>query len=194
MAWYFELPFNWSLVRVTLVAAFRFFLQNFGRWWGPTNGNLSFCDCRFSSRDTMRSWGHSNPTLRKRICLTFLHSQVAGRKTLGGRSKNFRRRVEKLTEKTYGWNFHKTNYSIRKQMQFSVEMKEEFKEALTLMTLPPMNPDLSRKKLKFILTRYWNDEGFSKQLPTTLPFAKYLWQITLLIYFFSFYSVFLFIK
>ena len=79
-------------------------------------------------------------------------------------------------------------------MQFSVEMKEEFKEALTLMTLPPTNPDLSGKKLKFMLTRYWNDEGFSKQLPTTLPFAKYLWQITLLIYFFSFYSVFLFIK
>ena len=32
-------------------------------------------------------------------------------------------------------------------MQFSVEMKEEFKEALTLMTPPPTNPDLSEKKL-----------------------------------------------
>ena len=70
------------------MAAFRFFLQNFGRWLRPTNGTLSFCDCRFSSGDTIRWWGHSNPTLRKRICLTFLHSQVAGRKTLGGGSKN----------------------------------------------------------------------------------------------------------
>ena len=32
---------------------------------------LSFYECRFSGGDTMRWWGHSNPTLCKRICLNF---------------------------------------------------------------------------------------------------------------------------
>ena len=66
----------WWFVRVTLVIAFGFLPQNFGRWWGPMNGPLSFYECRFSGGDTMRWWGHSNPTLCKRICLNFLHSQV----------------------------------------------------------------------------------------------------------------------
>ena len=28
---------NWWLIRVTLVVAFGFLPQQFGRWWGPTN-------------------------------------------------------------------------------------------------------------------------------------------------------------
>ena len=31
--------------RVTLVVAFGFLLQNFGRWWSPKNGTLSFYEC-----------------------------------------------------------------------------------------------------------------------------------------------------
>ena len=38
----------WWLVRVTLVVAFGFLPQNFGRWRGPMNGTLSFYECRFS--------------------------------------------------------------------------------------------------------------------------------------------------
>ena len=38
---------------------------------------LSFFECRFSGGDTMRWWGHSNPTICKKNCLNFLHSQVA---------------------------------------------------------------------------------------------------------------------
>ena len=30
----------WWLVRVTLLVAFGFLLQNFGKWWGPTNDVL----------------------------------------------------------------------------------------------------------------------------------------------------------
>ena len=38
--------------RVTFVVAFGFLPQNFGRWRGPTNAILSFCDCKFSGGDT----------------------------------------------------------------------------------------------------------------------------------------------
>ena len=40
-------------------------------WQGPTDGILSFYECRFSGGDTMRWWRHSNPTLCKKICLNF---------------------------------------------------------------------------------------------------------------------------
>ena len=42
-------------VRVTLVVAFDILPQNFGRWWGPTNGYLLFYECRLGGGDTM-SW------------------------------------------------------------------------------------------------------------------------------------------
>ena len=42
-------------VRVALVVAFGILPENFGRWWGPTNGNLLFYECRLSGGDTM-SW------------------------------------------------------------------------------------------------------------------------------------------
>ena len=35
------------------------------------NGTLSFYECRFSGGDTMREWGHSNPTLCKRFLALF---------------------------------------------------------------------------------------------------------------------------
>ena len=59
------------------------FAPNFGMWQGSTSGILSFYDCRFSGRDTMRGWAPSNPTLCKRICLNVLHSQVVGSKFWG---------------------------------------------------------------------------------------------------------------
>ena len=34
------------------MVAFRFLLENFGRWWEPTNGTLSFYECRLSGGDT----------------------------------------------------------------------------------------------------------------------------------------------
>ena len=46
----------WDLIggscRVTLVIAFGFLPQTYGRWWGPMNGTLSFYECRFSGGDT----------------------------------------------------------------------------------------------------------------------------------------------
>ena len=38
----------WWLVRATLVVAFGFLPQNFGRWWGPMNSKLSSYEWRFS--------------------------------------------------------------------------------------------------------------------------------------------------
>ena len=38
--------------RVTLVVAFGFLPQNFGRWQGPTNVTLLFYECMFSGGDT----------------------------------------------------------------------------------------------------------------------------------------------
>ena len=32
---------QWWLIRVTLVVAFGFLPQNFGRWWGPTNDGFA---------------------------------------------------------------------------------------------------------------------------------------------------------
>ena len=43
--------------------AFDFLLPNYGMWWGLKNGTLSFYACTFSGGDTMRWWGHSNPTI-----------------------------------------------------------------------------------------------------------------------------------
>ena len=37
---------------------------------------MVLCHSMDAGRDTMRWWGYSNPTLCKRICLNFLHSQV----------------------------------------------------------------------------------------------------------------------
>ena len=37
------------LVRVTLVVAFGFLPQNFGRWWGPTY-------CHFAQKGTQLQW------------------------------------------------------------------------------------------------------------------------------------------
>ena len=39
---------------------------------------ILWIEWRFRGGDTMRWYGHSNPTICKRICLNFLHSQVAG--------------------------------------------------------------------------------------------------------------------
>ena len=36
--------------------------QNFRRWRAPMNAILSFCNCKLSGGDTLRHWGHSNPT------------------------------------------------------------------------------------------------------------------------------------
>ena len=41
-------------------------------------GTYKFFECRFRGGDIMRWWGHSNLTLCKRICLSFLHSLAAG--------------------------------------------------------------------------------------------------------------------
>ena len=69
--------YHWWLASVTLVLAFGFLPQNFGRWWGPINSILSFYEYRFSDGDTIWWWGHSN-TLCKRICLNILHCMAAG--------------------------------------------------------------------------------------------------------------------
>ena len=34
------------------MVAFGFLPQNFGRWWEPTDGTLSFYECRFSGGNT----------------------------------------------------------------------------------------------------------------------------------------------
>ena len=63
------------------MVAFSYMPQHFGSRWGLTNGTLLFYEYRFSGRDTMRWWGHSNPALCKRICffLTFYsHRQWGG--------------------------------------------------------------------------------------------------------------------
>ena len=41
-------------LRVTLVVALGFLLQNLEKWWGPMNGTFSFYECWFSGGDTMR--------------------------------------------------------------------------------------------------------------------------------------------
>ena len=38
------------------MVAFGFLPQNFWKWQGPTNGTLSFYECRFSGGDTIK-WG-----------------------------------------------------------------------------------------------------------------------------------------
>ena len=71
---------------MTLLAALGFLPQHYGRQLGPTNGTLSFYECRFSGGDTMRWRGHSTPTLHKRICFNFLHSQAVGIENTWGMS------------------------------------------------------------------------------------------------------------
>ena len=52
------------IVRVTLVVDLGFLFQNFGRWWEPRNGTLSFYECWFRGGNTSRWRGHPC----KRIC------------------------------------------------------------------------------------------------------------------------------
>ena len=52
MGVYWCLTGVWWLLRVTLVAAFGFLPQNFGRRWKPTIVTLSFYETRFSGGDT----------------------------------------------------------------------------------------------------------------------------------------------
>ena len=51
-------PQFWWLVRATLLVAFGFLSQNYGKWQGPTNGTLSFYEWIF--RDL---GGGDTPTL-----------------------------------------------------------------------------------------------------------------------------------
>ena len=60
------------VILVTLMVALGFLPWNFGSWWGPRNGTLLQYECRLSGGDTMRWWGHSNPTLCNIICLKIL--------------------------------------------------------------------------------------------------------------------------
>ena len=79
--------FRW-LIRVSLVVTFGFLSQNFGRWRGPANGTLSFYECRFSGGDTMRWWGHSNPTIyaKKNLFELFTLTGIGDANTLGTRT------------------------------------------------------------------------------------------------------------
>ena len=54
--------FHWLFVRVTLVAAFGFLPQNFGRWWGSTNCHFAWKECSLSGSDNVLWQGHSNTT------------------------------------------------------------------------------------------------------------------------------------
>ena len=54
-------------LRVTLMGAFGFLPQSFGRWQGPTNHSIVIL--WMQGWDTMRWWGHSNPTICQRIYL-----------------------------------------------------------------------------------------------------------------------------
>ena len=72
--------FKLWLVRVTLVVAFGFLPQNFGRWWGPTNSTLSVYECRFSGG----WWRHWNPTkCKKKLFQRFALTGGRDTKTLG---------------------------------------------------------------------------------------------------------------
>ena len=72
----------WWLVRVILVVAFGFLLQNVGRWYGPTNCTLSFYECRFSGGDTITCWRTLKPNLMQKT-LKFLLMGGGDIKTLG---------------------------------------------------------------------------------------------------------------
>ena len=47
---------------VTLVVAFSFLSQHFGRWRGPTNNSFAQNECILSGADNWRRWRHHNPT------------------------------------------------------------------------------------------------------------------------------------
>ena len=51
---------NWWLVRVTLVVAFGFLPQKFGRWQGSMNCHFAQKGMQFCGADNVRWWGHSN--------------------------------------------------------------------------------------------------------------------------------------
>ena len=48
------------------MVAFGILPHSFWRWQEPMNGTLSFYECSLSVGDTMRWWGHSNPTICKK--------------------------------------------------------------------------------------------------------------------------------
>ena len=73
----------WWLVRVTLVVAFNFLPQKFGRWQVPMSGTLSFYECRFCRGDTMRWWEHSNTSLSKDFVWTYCTLRQWGCKNFG---------------------------------------------------------------------------------------------------------------
>ena len=64
--WIWNTSHYWWLFRITLMVTFGFLPQNFGMWWGPTNGTLSMI-----LRLQIQWWGHSNPIFCKKNCLNF---------------------------------------------------------------------------------------------------------------------------
>ena len=72
------------------MVAFGFLPQNFGRCRGPTNGTLSFSECRFSGGDTMRRWVCPNSAFTKEFVETFSTHRWWGR-------KNFERKHSHLS-------------------------------------------------------------------------------------------------
>ena len=72
------------LVRVILVVAFGFCPKMLGGVRDLRSILLSFYECRFSGGNTMRWWGHSNPTICQRIYLNLFYSKVwSGQKKFG---------------------------------------------------------------------------------------------------------------
>ena len=67
---------DWWLFRVTLVVAFGFLNQIFGRLREPMNRTMFFNECSLRSGDTLRWWGHSSPVYHKTTFLTFFSALV----------------------------------------------------------------------------------------------------------------------
>ena len=63
--------------RVTLVVAFEFLHQNFGRWWEPMNAILPFFDCRLSGNTQSGGDTQTPPDVIENI--EILHSEVVER-------------------------------------------------------------------------------------------------------------------
>ena len=87
--------FGVSLESPHLSVCFCVFLpQNLGRWQEPTNSSLSIYEWRFNGENTMRWWGHSNPTLCKRVCLNLWTHRQQAHKNFGRKHSHLSHLVE----------------------------------------------------------------------------------------------------
>ena len=155
---------------VTVVVAFIFLPQNYGRWQGPMICTLSFYECRLSRGDTQRCWGYSNRTCCNPICLNFFHSEALG----GCYDMHFCPLPPARAQATC-WNFHYLIFFLlfTKIWKFTIWMSFKIVDCIIIHVNPDVEMEYFCKITHFWLRKPWQQVSSSDWMQPVLVDEMY---------------------